>query len=53
MSLKTKQLLIGALGFVFLGSLLFVQWMEVIRKNEEAGLTAHHVSIPASSSACV
>jgi len=37
----------------FLGSLLFVQWMEVARKNEEAGLVAYRVSIPASPSACV
>ena len=40
-SLQIKQLLIGALGFIFLGSLLFVQWMEVARKNEEAGLLAY------------
>ncbi len=53
MNLKAKQLLIGALGFIFLASLLFVQWMEVARKHEEAGLVAHHVSIPASSNACV
>ena len=53
MNLKIKQLLIGTLGLIFLGSLLFVQWMEVARKQEEAGTVAHHVSIPASSSACV
>ena len=53
MNLKAKQLLIAALGFCFLGSLLFVQWMEVSRRREEAGLTPHHVSIPASSSRCV
>ncbi len=53
MNLKAKQVLIALLGFVFLGSLLFVQWMEVLRKQQEAGLTAHHVAVPASSAACV
>ena len=53
MNLKAKQLLIALLGFVFLASLLFVQWMEVARKREEAGMAVHHVSIPASSKACV
>jgi hypothetical protein len=53
MNLKAKQLLIALLGFTFLASLLFVQWMEVARKQEEAGLVAHHVSIPASSRACI
>ena len=53
MSLKTKKLIIGLLGFMFLLSLVFVQWMEVARKQEEAGLVAHAVSIPANSSACV
>ncbi len=53
MNLKFKQLLIAALGFLFLASLLFVQWMEVARKQQEMGLVAHEVSIPASSKACV
>ena len=53
MNLKAKQILIAFLGFVFLASLLFVQWMEVIRKQEESGIVAHHVSVPASSSKCV
>lgn len=53
MSLKAKQILIALLGAVFLASLLFVQWMEVIRKREEAGLAPHQVSIPASSRACI
>ncbi len=53
MSLKVKQLIIGLLGFMFLLSLVFVQWMEVARKQEEAGLVAHTVSIPANSAACV
>ena len=53
MNLKAKQLLIALLGFVFLGSLLFVQWMEVARKRQEAGLAVRHVSIPASSRECI
>ena len=53
MSLKTKQVIIGLLGLLFLTSLIFVQWMEVARKRQEAGITAHHVSTPASSKACV
>ena len=53
MNLRAKQILIAILGFVFLGSLLFVQWMEIARKREEAGFDVHHVSIPASSRACV
>jgi hydroxylamine dehydrogenase len=53
MNLRAKQLLIALLGFVFLASLLFVQWMEVARKQQEAGLAVRHVSIPASSKACV
>ncbi len=53
MNLKAKQLLIALLGFAFLASLLFVQWMEVARKQEEAGLVAHQVSIPATSQACI
>ncbi|MCA9216220.1 MAG: hypothetical protein KDB27_24295, partial [Planctomycetales bacterium] len=53
MGLKTKQIIIGLLGLLFLVSLIFVQWMEVIRKSEEAGIRPHHVSIPASSKACV
>lgn len=53
MSLKTKQIIIGLLGLLFLLSLVFVQWMEVARKQQEAGLVPHAVSIPAKSAACV
>jgi len=53
MGLKTKQVIIGLLGLLFLASLIFVQWMEVSRKREEAGITPHHISIPASSKSCV
>ena len=30
-------------------SLVFVQWMEVVRKQQEAGMSAAHVAVPASS----
>ena len=39
MGLKTKQLIVGLLGLIFLSSLIFVQWMEVTRKRQEAGLS--------------
>ncbi|MEZ6136645.1 MAG: multiheme c-type cytochrome [Pirellulaceae bacterium] len=53
MGLRTKQVIIGLLGLLFLASLVFVQWMEVTRSQQEAGLIAHQVSIPANSKACV
>jgi hypothetical protein len=53
MSLKTKQIIIALLGGLFLLSLVFVQWMEVARKREEAGLAAPHIAVPASSASCV
>jgi hydroxylamine dehydrogenase len=53
MGLKTKQLIVGLLGLIFLSSLIFVQWMEVIRKRQESGIDAHPVSIPVSSKSCV
>ena len=53
MGLKTKQIIIGLLGLLFLASLIFVQWLEVARRREEAGITTHNISIPASSKSCV
>lgn len=53
MQLKTKQFLIGGLGGVFLLSLVFVQWMEVTRKEQEAGRAPKAISVPAASRACV
>ncbi len=53
MSLKAKRLLIAVLGFVFLGSLLLVMWMEIVRKQEEAGLVRAHPTPPEGSAACV
>jgi hypothetical protein len=52
-TLKTKQIIIAVLGGAFLISLIFVQWMEVARKREEAGLGAHRVAVPATSKECV
>ncbi|MEX2188938.1 MAG: multiheme c-type cytochrome, partial [Pirellulales bacterium] len=52
MSLKAKQAIIAVLGLAFLGSLIFVQYAEVTRKAQEAGLVVKPVSVPASSSAC-
>jgi hypothetical protein len=53
MSLTAKKFVIGLLGILFLVSLVFVQWMEVARKQQEAGLAAAHVIVPDSSKACV
>jgi hypothetical protein len=53
MTNRTKQVIIGLLGLTFLGSLVLVQWMEVARKQQEAGIRVHKVSIPANSKACV
>ena len=53
MTLETKRWIIAGLGFLFLLSLVLVQWMETIRKAEEAGLRSAHVSVPASSRECV
>jgi hypothetical protein len=53
MSLTAKQFIIALLGLAFLGSLIFVQWMEVTRKQEEAGLADAHIAVPADSKKCV
>jgi hypothetical protein len=53
MSLRAKQIIIASLGGLFLLSLIFVQWMEVARRREEAGVTRAHITVPAASSACV
>ncbi|HVS14113.1 MAG TPA: multiheme c-type cytochrome [Thermoanaerobaculia bacterium] len=51
--MNQKRLVIAFLAMVFLLSLVLVQWMEVIRRAEEAGISEHRVAIPASSRACV
>ncbi len=53
MTLNSKRIVIAVLGFAFLLSLLFVQWMEVARKRQEAGLEKAHISVPDSSKECV
>ena len=53
MSVIAKQFIVGGLGFAFLASLIYVQAMEVARKNEENGQGARHIAIPANSQACV
>ena len=53
MSLKAKRIVIALLGAAFLVSLLFVQWTEVIRKQEEAGLIPKHIVSPKGSERCV
>jgi len=53
MNLDQKRLVISGLALLFLLSLVLVQWMEVARKAEEAGLTSAHIAIPATSRACV
>ena len=53
MDLKAKQLLIALLGFVFLASLIYVQRLEVLHREQEAGLIPTQVSIPATSRGCV
>jgi len=53
MSLKSKQLLIGALGGAFLLSLVFVQYEEVTRRRSESGLAPARIKVPASSEECV
>jgi hypothetical protein len=53
MSLNRKRLVIAGLGALFLISLVFVQWMEAARKQEEVGLRRPHVAVPASSRDCV
>lgn len=53
MRLETKRIIIGVLGALFLLSLIFVQWMEVIRKGREEGRGGPHYVVPANSKQCV
>jgi hypothetical protein len=53
MSLETKRYIIGALGGLFLVSLVFVQAMEVVRKRAESGAGGPHVIIPVTSAQCI
>ncbi|MHC4824668.1 MAG: multiheme c-type cytochrome, partial [Planctomycetota bacterium] len=53
MSLNFKKVVITILGLAFLISLIYVQKMEVARKEVEAGLREPHIAVPASSERCV
>ena len=53
MKMTTKRILIGAMGGVFLLSLIFVQWEEITRRRQEAGLVPVHIDVPESSKDCV
>lgn len=53
MTIRTKQVIISLLSAAFIVSLIFVQWMEIVRKQQEAGVGVRHVSIPVSSQNCV
>lgn len=53
MTIRTKQTIIALLSVAFIVSLIFVQWMEVARKRQEAGVGVRHVSIPTGSKSCV
>jgi cytochrome c553 len=44
---------IAILASVFLLSLVFVQWMEVSRKSQEAGRRPAKIAVPSASKACV
>lgn len=53
MSLRFKQFVIATLGLMFLGSLIYVQRMEVLRKEHESAGRDAPISVPASSERCV
>jgi hypothetical protein len=53
MTIRTKQVIIALLSAAFIVSLIFVQWMEIARKQQESGIGVRHVSIPVSSENCV
>lgn len=52
MRLETKRIIIAVLSAAFILSLLFVQWMEVVRKKQESGEASAHISVPTNSKAC-
>jgi hydroxylamine dehydrogenase len=52
MSLEQKRIVIAGLAFIFLASLVFVQRMEVARRQAEVGLIAHRIAVPAASRDC-
>lgn len=53
MGLTAKKIVIALLGFLFLGSLVLVQKLELDRRRVEAKLDVAPVVVPASSRQCV
>jgi hypothetical protein len=53
MTLDQKRWVIGGLGFLFLLSLVSVQWLEVERRQHESGAARASVTTPAASRQCV
>ena len=53
MSIEAKKRVVAGLAFLFLASLVFVQWKEVTRRQAEVGLTRPHINVPQSSRDCV
>ncbi len=53
MTLETKRRLLIAMAILFLGSLIFVQRMEVVRRAEESGQRAPHIAVPKNAEDCV
>jgi len=53
MTIRTKQTIIALLSAAFIISLIFVQWQEVTRREQESGRGTKHVAIPTSSQSCV
>lgn len=53
MSLNAKKIIIAALSAAFLLSLLYVQRIEVARRQAEAGLRTQPIAVPGSSKQCV
>ena len=53
MTLNTKRIVIVVLSLAFLGSLVLVQWLEVVRRAREAGLRPPEIRVPDASKECV
>ena len=53
MTLNAKYRVIALLSAAFIISLILVQYMEVTKRREEAGLVERHISVPVKSQGCV
>lgn len=53
MDLNAKRIALIVAALTFIGSLFFVQRMEIVRREIEGGLRAPIISVPASSKRCV